>query len=778
MGYPQTYNPNVDEQSNPDCFLFYYDKEGDEVVTAASRHSMSNTLVRSIDYNADKGYLLVIYDDQDIDLLYDDGSVGNVGALKNATITGSKGVNSVTFDPESDLVWIATDFGYVAINDERLEVTESRNYSKPLTMAAHIGNNVYVSDGETLFKAPYKSPRMALTNYTITNEFLPSVRFYPMTATRVLTAEPKENNVTTIRVQDITASGLETITERDMNYLSQIMPSKNGYAMTSYSALGDVYRSTGSIGFYSRPDDEKGRTYGSAWEPTTYYSGRPRKGLCSYTRGADGTYVLSRDFMLPNAPNAFLSRSMLWHPRYGMIVNTHGTDNVMPATSYTELALISGLKNGLWTPLSEVYRNPQQAYVGSTPLGMVTDPDDDRYLWQGSSFSGITRFNLDDPQDILHYSHPADEQASLPGYVKVHETSSWKRLSSFTDPAFDADNTLWSYFYDYDNSNLIIFRYLTAEDRRATKDAASARPWKTLTKNISDLGHITAKFLPLKASVNKNLLFFMSYKGLFVLDTNGTPDNPSDDKIAIFERLSDQDGNTLTLSSPNQLWEDPQTGVVWIATSIGLLYCTPRNLLQGQPVLNRVKVSRNDGTSLADYLLNGVEVSSISHDAEGRIWIATLGAGVVVTSSDGRKIYQEFNTDNSDIPSDKVYFIQYNPDTRSMMLSTDKGICEFFIGGQSASAGSDEVRAYPNPVDPDYYGWVTIDGLPDNSLVKIVDAKGHLVRELGRAEGGSIQWDVNNLHYKRVQTGVYYILSSSAGEGSSESRVGKILVMN
>lgn len=112
------------------------------------------------------------------------------------------------------------------------------------------------------------------------------------------------------------------------------------------------------------------------------------------------------------------------------------------------------------------------------------------------------------------------------------------------------------------------------------------------------------------------------------------------------------------------------------------------------------------------------------------------------------------------------------------MISTDRGLCEFFIGGSaSRPAQEDEVRAYPNPVTPDYYGWVTIDGLPDNALVKIVDAQGNLVRELGKAEAGSIQWDVYNMHHQRVKTGVYYVLSSSS-TGGSESNVTKILVMN
>ncbi|MDE6011110.1 MAG: T9SS type A sorting domain-containing protein [Muribaculaceae bacterium] len=781
MGYPQSVNPSIPFKASPDCTLFYYDKEGDEIVPAAQRLPMATTTVRSMSYNPDKGYLLVIYDNQDIDLLHDDGSISNIGAIRNATLPGSKNVNSVTFDPAHDLVWLATDFGYVALNDEHLEVAESRNYGVPLTSVGRIADNLYLSDGETLYKASLNTPRMRLDEYTVTTEFPASVRLYTL-GDKVLRIDQKEENNYYVATCTVESDGsLKPLTERDLTYISQVLPSKEGYVLNNWSAHVLVRSSNGSMDFIARPEEEKGRKYGATWDFKTLYTGLPRKGLRSFTLNSDKKFELSRDFMLPNAPNAYLSRNMLWHPRYGMIVNTYGSDVIISNNSTNEPNLMAGLKDGVWSPLSPTYLNPEQAEVGMTPVGMVTDPDDDRYVYQGSSFSGLTRYNLDDPTDIIHYSHPADANASLPGYVKFHDThESWSRNSTVTDPTFDADGNLWVLFYDYTNrDSRIEFRYQTPADRRASTNAASARPWQTLTKNLSGISHLTAKFLPLKASVNRNLLFYMSPYGVVVIDHNGTPDNGADDKVMTITKLTDQDGNALTNSAPAKLWEDPQTGVVWIAGPQGLFYCTPRNLLQGQGVLNRVKVSRNDGTSLADYLLNGVEITGIEHDAEGRMWIATSGAGVVVTSGDGKRIYQEFTSETSDLPSNIVYNVAYNPSTRSMMFSTAKGLCEFFIGGTDSGAqDAGEVRAYPNPVAPDYYGWVTIDGLPDNSLVKIVDTKGHLVRELGRAEGGSIQWDVNNLHYRRVQTGVYYILVSPGTDAGGESRVGKILVMN
>ena len=780
IGYPQTLNPALPAKANPDCTLFYFDKEGEEVVSAVQRHDLSSAIVRDIEYNPDKGYLLIIYGDQNIDLLHDDGSVSNVGALMNASIASSKSINATSFDPANDLIWLATDFGYIAINDERMEVAESRNYGKPLKNVMRLGDYIYVITDDNVAKAPASDLRMQLADYTPTSEFSTSAQFYRLGDSKLLVTEPVDKVASTISTYEVAPKSLNLLHERSINYLSHVRPSELGYIVMDYATYIVVNKSNGDFGYYARPDDEKGKANDATWDLSKSYGVRPRGGIREYTRNADKKFAVSRDYMLPNAPNAFYSRNMVYHPRYGMLVGSYGVDHVFSDNQYHEQNLLSAYKDGFWTPMSNAYRNPAQAEVGHNPLGLTIDPADDKYLYSGSNFSGITRLNLVDPTDILHFSHPGDATSGLPGYVKIHETSAgWTRSSWFLNPQFDADNTLWTCFCDYDNRDRIVFRYWTDADRRASKDAASAREWKTLAFTLNGIPYNQAKFIPLRASVNRNLIIYAGSYGLFVLDHNGTPENTSDDTIKLFTALTDQDGNPIKLSAPHHMYEDQQTGVVWISGEFGILYCTPRNLLQGQGVLNRVKVSRNDGTSLADYLLNGVVVNAIARDGNNRMWIATTGAGVVVTSADGRRIYDEFSAENSGLPSNTVYYLEYNPGAKSIMMSTANGLAEFAIGSSGEEAGdADRVRAYPNPVAPDYYGWVTIDGLPDDALVKIVDSKGTIVRELGRAEAGSAQWDINNLNYKRVQTGVYYIMASSASEGGKEVRVGKILVMN
>ncbi|MDE5903033.1 MAG: hypothetical protein K2H21_07425 [Muribaculaceae bacterium] len=800
-GYPHPYSAAISYLASTDMSLFYFDKEGEEIVAAYQRHDLSAPTVQSISYNPVKGYLLVTYSDQDIDLLYDDGSVANIGALKNASLAGSKNIRSVFFDAPADRIWIATDFGYVLIDDERLEVADSRNYGEPINTIARIGDDLYIVLDQTpaytdssashpdangaaqggVFKAKLSDGRRALTDYSPVTEygFNSSTTFYPLGDSMVMCWTLNTSPSSHVASYRITSSGLDLILERDIDYIYEVYPCKDGYTAVSYGSLNIFSNQNGTLRFVARHDDEKGKHTGAGWD-NTYYNAYARLGLREYTIDSSNKMQLTRNYMRPNAPTAFLSRNFLYHPTYGMLTGAIGIDHVFSDNNLNHQFLLSGLKNRFWTPYGFVYRNNTYATAARDQVGMAIDPDDSRYLYIGSNVSGITRINMEDAQDVICYTHPADALASTPGYVKLGETSSWARIFSYTEPQFDADNTLWVYNFDYDTrDSKLNFNYLTAADRRASSSAASARPWKKMEYRINGLSALYGKFLALRNSVNRNILLYMGPNGMVILNHNGTPDNTTDDTMVTITKFTDQDGNSISYSAPNQMYEDPSTGVVWISNSEGLFYATPRNLMQGQAVLNRVKVSRNDGTSLADYLLNGVEVNAICRDGADRMWIATTGAGIVVTSSDGKLIYDEFSKENSGLPSNTVYDIAYNPDDNSILMSTEKGIVEFFIGGSASNAGaSDQIRAYPNPVAPDYYGWVTIDGLPDNSLVKIADSRGTIVRELGRAEGGSIQWDLNNLQFRRVQTGVYYILASPTGDSGSESRVGKVLVMN
>lgn len=784
MGYNQALNSYLPVLEAPDCSLFFLDKESDEMSDAASRYDMAAQSIRFIEYNPYRKYLLVVYYDNNIDLLFDSGEVHNIAALKNASIPGSKHVNFVSFDRERNLAWIATDFGYLALDDKNYTVKESRNYNRKIEAVASIGDYLFVVADGDIYKAPVNAKRSSIAEFEKEETTPAVIGIYPIDSNKfIIRAYPEagDNMIMGFRVDK--DGEISKIYERQCYHTYDVNPSQDGYNILcrtytlNFSPKSDSELTASLV---NRPEEDTSIRTSSTWDQKEYFTVLPRKGLRSYRHIEGKNYDITRDYSLPDAPSVYLSRGMAYHPRYGMLVQNHGADSAFPDVAVNEPILLSAYKDGFWTRLSPAYRNPEQLKTGNNPLGILIDPQDDKYVWSGSIFSGITRLNLDDPQDILHYSFPGDPTASLPGYVETNPIiSSWKQLCYFSPPHLDSKGNLWSFFNNPDDQENIEFRYLTPEDRKASTNASNARPFrkfKTPRKGLTP--DYRSSVLHLSSPANQNCIMYIDENDLFIVDHNGTPDNSSDDTSYCFKNFTDQDGGRVALYLSSAIHEDQDSGIVWIGNANGIYYLQPRNLLQGQCIVNRVKVARNDGTELADYLLSGVGVNSIAVDASGRKWLGTIGAGIVVTTSDCRTILMEFTQANSDLLSDNIFFLEYNPSSNSMMISTDKGLCEFYIGGSANNPNvENQVRAFPNPVAPDFYGWVTIDGLPDNSLVKIVDSQGSLVRELGIAEAGSIQWDVNNLHHSRVPTGVYYVLSSSAS-GGKESSVAKILVMN
>lgn len=305
-------------------------------------------------------------------------------------------------------------------------------------------------------------------------------------------------------------------------------------------------------------------------------------------------------------------------------------------------------------------------------------------------------------------------------------------------------------------------------------------------KSLPTKGYVNGsanKVLALQYPGHTNMLVmancYIYGSGFSIFDHRGTLGDTSDDRILNVENIYDRDGNRVVIIYVYEFIEDPATGLVWMSTSDGVFNFDPATAFSGNDFrVNRIKVARNDGTNLADYLLDGVPVHDIAIDGAGRKWFATLGNGVTVTSGDGQTVVATYTTENSYLPSNEVYSVGADPYSNAVWMGTAKGLCKYMSDAVAGAERYDNVVAYPNPVRPDYFGYVTIEGLMDKSLVKIVDASGNLVKELGVSNGGMLTWDVTNMRGERVRTGVYYIAASNAAEGKSDAAVGKILVVN
>lgn len=785
----QSHIPSVSGLTTKKGFLFRYDKENDEFEELNASNDLSNTIVTSIDYNPYRGYLLAVEENGDIDLLYDNGEVTRIKALSMANVSGEKTIISVTFDPVRPYAYLATGFGTLTIEDTRGEVAASFNAGIPVNAFTRIGDFDIIANSDGVFSAPAGRPHFSMEDFTPCLEITDVTDFLSLDKNSCAIVYGPDGQWK-VDFLDIDSDGVCTLTPAVTLSRKNITHNAEGHLFPLYDQFVQL-RPNRTISRTALPQSHYG-VMCSSWDGRELWFARPREGFYSYTRPASSGSAWSpgRGPVRPNTPAVMTSTGMTYHRNYGILANTRRIDvNFRNFNGHLQ-SLLSAWKDGAWEILAPAWTNPDRASVALGPNGVTVDIDNPKYLYMGSYESGIIRLNTEDPSDILHLTHPGDKDAKNPGYVKITETIDWfPQQCNYLQPKFDSYGNLWTLHaagVGEVNKTYAELNLWTSDARKATTSASSFRPLTVIPLRgveVSNFGLL----VPLTSSKARNVIVMVPNihtnggnigTDIYLYDHKGTFDNSGDDVTMRLSSFVDQDGNNLTFDYVIDLLEDQSTGMVWVATSTGVFTLDPLGQTSSTAHVNRIKVSRNDGTSLADYLLNDSRVNRIIDGGNDRKYFAVDG-GIVVTSGDGRTIIREISTDNSDLPSDKVYDLCYNPDNNSLMVSTDSGLAEYYLTESSGSSETlSDVRIYPNPVRPDYYGYVTIDGLSDNALVKIVDSAGGIVKELGLAEGGEVKWDITNLNMKRVVSGVYYVMSSTGPDQDNKANVGKILVVN
>lgn len=248
------------------------------------------------------------------------------------------------------------------------------------------------------------------------------------------------------------------------------------------------------------------------------------------------------------------------------------------------------------------------------------------------------------------------------------------------------------------------------------------------------------------------------------------------DNIYEYNNFTNEDGQHIDVTNVRCISEDYNNNII-VGTNYGLLFLTEE--YRNNPTMGyyQVKVPRNDGTNLADYLLSGMDITAIAIDGGNRKWIGTNGNGAYLISEDNMTQIHHFTTDNNPLLSNNIKSIAINDNTGEVFFGTDNGLCSYMSDASvpNNEMSKDNVWAYPNPVRPNYTGPITITGLSYNADVKIVTVNGTLVAQ-GQSNGGTFTWDGKDLKGKRVASGIYMV--ETATENREKGTVCKIAVIN
>ena len=210
-------------------------------------------------------------------------------------------------------------------------------------------------------------------------------------------------------------------------------------------------------------------------------------------------------------------------------------------------------------------------------------------------------------------------------------------------------------------------------------------------------------------------------------------------------------------------------GEIWFCTQSGVGYFpSPYGVIEDASV--DMIIPRFDN----GFLFEGENVRAIEIDGGNRKWMATED-GAWLFEDGAQELIYHFNTENSPLPSNVVLDLAIDQNTGEVFLATELGVVSFRSDATAGFAIHSNVKIFPNPVLPNYFGLVGFDGLARNARLKITTVSGRLVKEISGAGGGA-SWDISDYNGRRVNGGVYLVFSSSPD--GSDTFVGKIAVLD
>jgi len=312
--------------------------------------------------------------------------------------------------------------------------------------------------------------------------------------------------------------------------------------------------------------------------------------------------------------------------------------------------------------------------------------------------------------------------------------------------------------------------HLWLTQSEVSSNIKALKPDGTWIKNPVTLSVPTVGDLIITRAGHKWVVLPRGY-GLFILDDRETPELFTDD---IHKKILVTDSDNKVFSSIFSIAEDLE-GNIWVGTDQGpVVYYNSDRIFTSDLKAYRIKIPRNDGSGLADYMLGTETITSIAVDGANRKWLGTSVSGAYLLSPDGTTQIENFNESNSPLFSNTITSISVDDVSGNVWFATERGV-QSYRG--TATAGAEKftnIYAFPNPVREDYQGNLTITGLLSETRVSITDISGNLVYKT-ISDGGQATWDLRTYNGNRVATGVYVIFCS-ASDGS-QSCVIKVLII-
>lgn len=708
--------------------LLVYNRKYDELRKLSKINGLTETGISSIAWSEEYNTLIVAYLSTNLDLV-SDKNIYNVPDITNKYIPGKKEINRIRTNGK--YAYLACSFGIIVIDLQKKEINDTwkpgDNYRTAEVLDIAFGNgNVYAATDMGLFYANSLSQGLSYSGNWSLEKRLP----YPngnynavlFSGTRLYVNRSGENFEGDSLYVIETACSLFSYEPGVFN--KSLDPGIEGFTVASGN----------SAGYYS--------SEGNLIKKITYYPfGNPD---ISMILADNDLWIADRVSGLIRYKN-MNELSVLTLP--GPFSNEAISINSFNGKTIICGGGVNASWNNLWKPFYVSVNDNNSWNLLTTAenkdaMRVVFDPANSNHFFISTWGTGLLEYRNN--QLVKNYTDANSPlQNIIPGkpYVRI------------CGMAYDKNGYLW------------------LAQAEVTSTLKALKPDGTWIVNPACADVYTVGDLIITKTGHKWLLLPRGY-GLFLLDDNNTPELYGDD---IHKKILITDSENKVFSLLFCIAEDLD-GNIWIGSDQGpLVYYSPERIFSSDLKANRIKIPRNDGSGLADYLLGSESITSIAVDGANRKWLGTSGSGVFLVSADGTKQIENYNEKNSPLLSNSILSISIDGKTGEVWFVTSKGIQSFRGNSTSGSDEFNNVYAFPNPVREDFQGKLTITGLLRETKISITDISGNLVYKT-ISVGGMASWDLKTYNGKRVATGIYFIFCASSN--SSQSCVIKVLVIN
>lgn len=733
--------------------LFMVDNEEGVLTKYTKLNALSDVGITAVCAIPSSNKVIIGYSNGNIDV-FKDGTSTNIPDLLNKTLTTSKTINYITVI--NDLAYCATDFGILVLDYTKNEISDTYYIGEEASdvevyQIATFNDSIYAATASGVYGAPVDSELLSYyetweninddeSEYSSVVAFSDSLR----------TTKVNSNNTVSVK------------SYKDGNWSTPVGQTYSNFnkwdSNESYISLvttGTIYNFNSTFSLVKKlttlqTEDE---TFTPSYSSVCYLNDEAWIGDSNSGLFKKGKEDYDTQY-LPNGPAS--NNSFKIAASANKLYSVRGISHILTATTYS--AEMSIFDNNEWINLTT---ESDTTLNGKSNLcDIAIDPTDENRVYIASSRSGI--FELYNNEFVNYYT---ENNSTVQNY------GSWRIINSV---ACD------------ENGNLVAANQVNTEYPIVCYQKNS-NVWSSFDYQTDELLECLSWINKLISVGNGQFWGITIYptSGLFIFDTNNELDDSSNHLFRSAEtstlddrhttiKLWDDEGDTYDCV-PNCLALD-KNNYIWVGTDDGpLVYYQPYDAFEDEkPVASRVKIARNDGSGLADYLLASVNITAIAIDGANRKWMGTDGDGVYLISSDGTNNLLHFTVEDSPLLSNTINSIAIDPSSGVVYFATTKGIVSYRGTAIEGKEDYSKVYAYPNPVKPEYEGSITITGLMEESTVKITDVSGKIVYQ-AVSTGGQLVWDGKNMYNDRVKSGVYLVFATNAD--GSESVTTKIMII-